>query len=153
MALEDFGVQNAPQVTKLRSLTLGGRYMGHICRKVADGRVCYVTKRDSEDHRYRGEDPWYDLSFEGEGYGISIELFEPLYESGVGAVYIAETDTDTVYHFSRGQFVDGDPINYEDEDGSSPYWKDIQMVVPIEEAVDSWEGHASALIAKQPSFR
>jgi len=150
--LTDFGLSNRPRLLKREELRLGYRSVGHICKHVDTGRMCYVSVRDTETHRYHGEDPWYDLPFDGDGYGLSIELFERLHGAGVGAVYIAEEDTSAVHHFGYDQFVDGAPINFEDEADDRGWDKDPQMVVAIEDAIDSWEGHYPRIFAKQPGF-
>jgi len=151
--LTQFGVDTRPRVVKRSKLELGYRAVGHICRREENGRACYLSVRNTEDHRYHGEDPWYDLPFEGDGYGLSIELFERLHGAGVGAVYIAEEDTSTVHHFGYSQFVNGAPINFEDEADDRGWEKDPQMVVSIEEAVETWEEHYPGIVAPQPGFR
>lgn len=150
--LGDYGVVNRPRVVKRKQVTLGYRNVGYICRRVSDRSLCYVSVRETDTHRYHGEDPWYDLPFEGDGYGLSIALFERLHGAGVGAVYIAEEDTGDVYHFGYGQFVNGAPINFEDEAEDRGFEKDPQMVVAIEDAVDSWERHCPRIFAKQSAL-
>lgn len=150
--LTDYGLDTSPRVRRCKSLELGHRRVGCLCRRVADGRTVYVSERDTDDHRYHGEDPWYDLPFEGDGYGLSIDLFRRLYDADVGAVYIVETDTDDVFHFCYDQFVSGSPINFGDEDAGQRYKKDRQMVVAIEDAIEMWPNHRSEFYAKQRPF-
>ncbi|PSQ70918.1 MAG: hypothetical protein BRD38_04065, partial [Bacteroidetes bacterium QH_9_67_14] len=150
--LTDFGMDNQPRVRKRKELKLGYRSVGHICRRVEDDAPCYLSVRNCDDHRYHGEDPWYDLPFEGDGYGLSIELFNRLHGAGVGAVYIAEEDTGTVWHFGYQQFVNGAPINFEDEADDRGWEKDPQMVVSLEDAVEKWDGHYPGVVAPQAAF-
>lgn len=150
--LTDYGFFCDPQIAKQRSLSLGPRTVGHIGVDVEHGGAkCYVSEREAGEHRYHGEDPWYDLPFDGDAYGLSLELFERLDDAGVGRVYIPETDTGDVYQFSFQQFVHGEPINY--DDASADYDKDIQKVVPIAEAVEVWEGAYPDLYTRSPAFR
>lgn len=151
--LTDFGVSTTPSFVKRTELELGYRTVGYICRETGRGSTVYVSERDTEDHRYHGEDPWYDLPFEGDGYGLSIELFDRLHGAGVGAVYIIEEDTGDVYHFGYQQFVNGAPINFEDEADDRGWEKDPQMVVAIEEAVEVWEDIGPGVWEPQPAFR
>lgn len=153
MDLTSWGLDTSPELVKSRSVSLGSRRVGYFCRRISDGAVVYSTPRDSEDHRYHGEDPWYELSFEGPGYGLSIDLFKRLHAAGVGAVYVVETGTGDVYHFGFQQFVDGDPINFGEEASGRGYEKDRQMVVSLSDAVEVWEGHASSLYKPQPATR
>lgn len=151
--LTDYGVDTRPKVVKRKRLELGARSVGHICRRERDDKVCYVSVREASEHRYHGEDPWYDLPFDGDAYGLSVELFSHLHAAGVGPVYIAEEDTGSVLQFSYMQFVKGDGINFEDDDEDRGWEKDPQMVVPVESAVDSWEDHFPGIFAVQPAFR
>jgi len=150
--LLEYGVSTEPTLIKKKSLNLGYRTVGTLCRDSRTGSMVYATERDTEEHRYHGEDPWYDLSFDGDGYGLSIELFSRLHGAGVGAVYIVETDTGDVYHFAYQQFVDGDPINFEDEADERGWEKDPQMVVAVEEAVDVWFDAYPGAYGRQPAF-
>lgn len=150
--LTSYGLDTTPSVRKQRALHLGARTPGYLGRDVAHNVRCYVTERDSEEHRYHGADPWYDLPFDGAGYGLSVELFSHLYGADAGRVYIAETDTGTVYHFGFQQFVDGAPINFEDEASDRGFEKDPQTVVALDNAVDSWDDAAATLYARQPPF-
>lgn len=151
--LTDFGVRNGPRVCKRAPVDLGERRVGYLCAREADGATVYVTRRDPDKHVYHGEDPWYDLPFDGDGYGLSIDLFSRLHRAGVGAVYVVEDGTGDVYQFAYQQFVDGAPINFEDEARGRGYEKDRQMVVAVDDAVEVWEGRASKLYAVQSAFR
>jgi len=150
--LTDYGLDTTPSVRKQQSLHLGARTPGYLCYDVAHNCAVYVTERDSDEHRYHGADPWYDLPFDGAGYGLSVELFSRLYGADAGRVYVAETDTGTVYHFGFQQFVDGAPINFEDEASDRGFEKDPQKVVALDDAVDSWENAARTLYAPQAAF-
>jgi hypothetical protein len=151
--LTDYGLNNRPRVEKRRRLELGARSVGYIGRNLETGRPCYISARDTTDHCYHGEDPWYDLPFDGDGYGLSVALFERLHAAGVEAVYIPETDTGRVYHFSFQQFVDGAPINFEDEAADRGFAKDPQMVVAVADAIDVWDDHYPGIFAKQAAYR
>lgn len=150
--LFDYGAQRKPHLRKKRSMQLGRRTVGYYAERVRDGEPVYVSERDTDDHRYHGEDPWYDLPFDGDGYGLSIELFERLYAADASVVYIVEQDTGDVYQFGFQQFVDGAPINFEDEANGRGYEKDPQMVVAIEDAVEVYRDHYPAIYTKQPAF-
>lgn len=150
--LTDYGVTTKPRVRKRRSINLGYRTVGNIGHDLQNQVKCYVSERDTEEHLHHAEDPWYDFPFEGDAYGLSVELFNHLYEAGVGRVYIVETDTGAVHHFSFKQFVDGHPINYEDEADGRGYEKDFQKVVPRSEAVETWNDAYPGLYAKQAVF-
>ena len=151
--LTDYGLDNRPHVEKRRRQELGCRSVGYIGRNIDTGRPCYISVRNPDNHLYHGEDPWYDLPFDGDGYGLSVALFERLDGAGVEAVYIPEEDTGRVYHFSFQQFVDGSPINFEDEADDRGFEKDAQMVVAVEDAVDVWEGHYPGIFVKQAAYR
>lgn len=151
--LTDFGASTEPTVELRRTLTLGDRQVGKLGVDRVNETWCYVSERDTDDHRYHGEDPWYDFPFEGPGYGLSVELFNRIDGSPAGRVYIVETDTGDVHHFGFEQFVDGTPINYEDESDDRGYEKGFQKVVPLSDAVETWRGAYPGLYARQAAFR
>lgn len=135
-SLRDYGLSKTLTLVKRSSVTLGRRTVGYYCYKPdTDSRV-YVSERDSTEHRYDGDDKWYDFPFDCQGYGLSMELFGRLADAGVGAVYIAETDTGDVYNFSIDQFIDGVAINVNGEKETRGYEKDPQKVVPVTAAVE-----------------
>jgi hypothetical protein len=150
--LTDFGLDTSPSLRIHRTLTLGHRQVGKVAVDRRTGDRVYVSERDSEDHRYHGADPWYDVPFDGDAYGLSLELFSPLHDRDIGRVYIPETDTGDVYQFSFHQFVDGHVINDEWEAADRGYEKDIQKIVPIEAAVEVWEDAYQDLYRAQAAF-
>lgn len=137
--LDAYGAVTPPTFSKRSSVSLGSRTTGYICRSPKAQGPVYVSERDTDDHRYHGEDRWYDFPFDGHGYGLSMELFARLDGAGVGAVYIIETDTGDVLHYGFRQFVDGTPINVEDEADGRGYEKDPQKVVPVSDAVEVYK--------------
>lgn len=152
--LAQFGATiDPPRVRKRTPLTLGNRMVGYICYDIVYDRACYVSERDSDEHRYRGDDPRYEFPFEGGGYGLSIELFDRLHGADVARVYIAEPDTSTVYQYGYQQFVDGTPINMDPDGRCRGYEKDPQKVVPVAAAVEEWPGLYPQIYAKQPGFK
>jgi hypothetical protein len=150
--LTDFGATAEPRLEKRREVTLGYRSVGYYGRDVRSDTKCYITEREAEDHRYHGEDPWYDLPFDGDGHALSVELFERISDYGAGRVYVIETDTGTVFHYGFRQFVNGSPINFEDEADDRGYEKDPQMVVAIEDAATVYEDAYPGVYAKQAAF-
>lgn len=153
MDLGDFGAVNTPRIQRGKRLRLGTRTTGHIARDLRDGAQVYVSERDTDTHRYHGEDPWYDFPFEGPGYGLSLELFSALDRRDIGRVYIAETDTGDLHQFAFHQFVNGHVINYEDEAQGRGYEKDIQKVVPLSDAVETWDAVYPGALVKARGFR
>lgn len=141
-----------PEVRKKRSVTLGQRTVGYIAQDLRHNDLCYVSNRDSEDHRYHGEDPWYDLGFDGDGHGLSVDLFSLIHDADISRIYIAETDTGTVYQYAFSQFVDGEPINFEAEAKGRGYEKDPQKVVALDAAVEVYDGAYPGLYQRQPPF-
>jgi len=150
--LRDFGVTTQPNVQKLSSVELGPRLVGYIAADLAHDVDCYVSERDSESHRYRGEYRYYDVPFEGDGYGLSTEVFPRIHGKDISRIYIFETDTETVYQFSFQQFVDGAYINTKREAASRGYEKDAQKVVQVANAVDQWDMATREFYAKQPGL-
>lgn len=150
--LSSFGASTTPRIRKQSSVTLGPRTVGYIAHDEANGAQCYASERNSEEHRYYGDDPWYDLTFDGPAFGLSMELFGRLHGNDVGRVYIIEPDTEMVYHYAFQQFVDGEHINDRREAEGRGYEKDHQKVVPIAEAVDSWQVHPANIYARQPAY-
>jgi hypothetical protein len=135
-SLRDYGLSKTLTLVKRSSVALGTRTVGYYCYKPDTNSRVYVSERDSTEHRYDGDDPWYDFPFDCQGYGLSMELFGRLTDAGVGAVYIAETDTGDVYNFGFDQFVGGTPINVSGEAETRGYEKDPQKVVPLTDAVE-----------------
>jgi hypothetical protein len=121
-------------------VSLGPRAVGFFGVEVQRERRVYVSEREAEEHRYHGADPWYDLPFGGDGHGLSLELFSRIHGSA-SLVYIVETDTGDIYEYAFSQFVDGTPING-DEDVDRGYEKDIQRVLSVEDAVWVYENEA-----------
>lgn len=150
--LTQWGSDTKPRCRRLTSLELGYRTVGFIAQEINSGRKVYVSNRNTEDHRYHGADPWYDLSFMGDGYGLSLELFKQLHGRDIGIVYIVEEDTRDVLQYAFSQFVAGDIINTDDEADERGYEKDPQAVVPVADAVAVWEGHAPYFWVKQPAY-
>lgn len=151
--LAQFGATiDPPRVRKRTAVTLGERTVGYICHDLTRDCACYVSERDPDDHRYRGEDPHYDFPFDGEGYGLSTELYGRLVAADASRVYIAEPETGAVYHFGFQQFVDGTPINMHPEASGRGYEKDPQKVVPVAQALYKWEWAYPDLYAKQHQF-
>jgi hypothetical protein len=153
VTLENYGMSNAPRVRRTDTLQHGSRTVGSFGVDVANDVECYVSVREREEHAYHGADPWYDVPFEGDAYALSLSLFRVLYGREVGRIYIAESDTGDVYHFSFQQFVDGTPINTGGEASGRGYEKDVQKVVPIADAIDSWEDHYDRFWVKNSAFR
>jgi len=150
--LTEYGIIKEPQIEKRKPLKLGYRKVGNIAYDIEHGAKCYVSEREGEDHRYHGEDPWYDFPFEGDGHGLSVELFKRIHGVGAGRVYIVETDTGNVYQYGFQQFVDGVPINFED-DSERGYDKDPQKVVPLSHAVEVYEDAYPGVYVKAAAFR
>lgn len=141
--LFDYAERDEPGVEQLRSLKLGHRNVGYIGKDHNKKRRVYVSEREHGKHRYYGRDPRYDFPFEGEAYGLSMELFSKIVGHGARIVYIVETDTGDIFEYAFSQFVDGHPINVE-EDGTAAhpergYEKDPQKVVPVEDAMWVYE--------------
>lgn len=156
VSLAAYGVQHEPEISKRSTVTLGRRTVGGFGYDHSAGETVYYSEREAEEHRYHGADPWYDLPFDGDGYGLSYELFERISDR-TGKVYIIETDTGDVLQFAFSQFVEGSAINV-DGDGRANhpergYEKDPQSVVPVDTAIEVYSGHASDVFVPQAAFR
>jgi len=135
-----------PRVRKQSSVSLGPRDVGFFGIEVQRERRVYVSEREADEHRYHGSDPWYDLPFSDDAHGLSLALFSRIAGSA-SLVYIVETDTGDVFEYAFSQFVDGAPINM-NEDGTAAhpergFEKDPQKLCRVEDAVWVYENEAS----------
>lgn len=152
--ITDYAPDTTPSIQKTRHVTLGSRRVGAFGLDLTNGKTrVYVSERETDEHRYRGADPWYEVDFDGPAYGLSAELMPRITGADVGRIYIIETDEGTIHMFGTRQFADAEVINDSPEAEGRGYEKDPQYVVPVDEAVESWEGAYPGCYAKQPPFR
>lgn len=151
--LREYARDTTPSIVKKRTIELGPRTVGYAGYDLTNDVRCYTSERDTDEHRYRGADPWYDVSFEGEAYAISEELLPGLRRAGIGRVYIIETDTGRVLMYGLRDFEEGDVINVKVEAERRGYEKDRQRVVPVAESTEVWDPGYPDVYAKQKAFR
>lgn len=138
--LDQFGVNYdvPPLVHRKRTVTVK-----HDGETRLVGFVGYDRRRDFRVYTSRRSD--YHFYREGDGYAISQSAIEQAHSVDVSRVLVHEkNDPHAVYEFPLREYVMGSKVQH----GHLQDGDDTQRYVPVETAMNEWDGHAEEMFVE-----